>query len=80
MESPRIQKLLDTQLSVPFMIFSKPFNVEEILSDAREGMELLPRHGKAGKEQKLPFSLSLYRLLAEGVAPNKVECLLSSEG
>ena len=33
-----------------------------------EGMDLLVRKEQAGKEKKLPSSMSLYRLLAEGVA------------
>ena len=34
-------------------------------------MDVLARQGQAGKEQKLPSSMSLYRLPAEGVAQIK---------
>ena len=36
--------------------------------NAGEGMDLLVRRKEAGTAQKLPFSMSLYRLPAEGVA------------
>ena len=42
-------------------------NPKEIVSNASEGMDLLARQEQAGNEKKLPSSMSLYRLQAEGV-------------
>jgi hypothetical protein len=43
----------------------------EVGFNTSEGMGLLARQGQSGKEQKLPSSISLHRLLAEGVAQTK---------
>ena len=50
------------------LVISICSNPKEVGSNAREGMDLLARIEQAGKEQKLPSSMSLYRRPAEGMA------------
>jgi hypothetical protein len=51
-------------VSAGFLYVLKP---REIGSNATEGMDLIARREQAGKEQKLPFSMSLFRLPVEGM-------------
>lgn len=46
-------------------------NSQEAGPNASEGTDLLARQEQAGKEQRLPSSLALHRLPAEGVAQTK---------
>lgn len=50
-----------------------PLESKEIGSNANEVIDLLARGGQAGKEQTLPFSMSLYGLPADHTA--QVKCL-----
>lgn len=49
------------------LVFSIYWN-HEVNSNASDGMDLLGRQEQAGKEQNFPISMSLYILLAEGMA------------
>jgi hypothetical protein len=53
------------------LVLSRHWNSEEIVSNDSEEMDLLARPEQTGKKQKLPSSMSLYRLLAEGAAQIK---------
>jgi hypothetical protein len=57
------------------LVFCTSWNSEEVVSDARKGMDVLARRGQAGKEPKLPSSMSLDRLPAEGTA-HKAQLIL----
>jgi hypothetical protein len=42
------------------LVFSKHWNPEDVGCNASEGMDLLAKGEQAGKEQRLPSSMSLY--------------------
>ena len=49
------------------LVCSVCWNLIEVGSDAREGMDVLTRQDQTEIEEKFPTSMSLYRLLAEEV-------------
>ena len=59
-------------LCVSQLVFSVCWNPKEAGSNASEGMDVLARQEQGEKEQKLPFSVSLYRLPAEGMAQTHI--------
>ena len=71
MESSRIQLMLSPQGWVSQLVFCVCWTPKEGGSNATEGTDVLARWGQAGKELKLPSSLSLYRLPAEGLTQTK---------
>lgn len=69
------EKLLGLQGWMSQLAFSRHWNYKEAGCSTNEGMDLLARGEQEGKERKLLFfslfvcfSMSLYRLPAEGVA------------
>lgn len=74
-----IQKLPSLQGWVSQQVFSRCWNLEEVGSSATEEMDLLTRLEQAGKEQKFPASLSLYRLPEECMVQIKGLCLTLSK-
>ena len=54
------------------LLLSIDQNPEEVDFDTSERMDLITKRGQAGKEQELLPSMSLYRLLVEGLALIKV--------
>lgn len=59
---------MNGELRDPELVFSICWNLEEVGSNASEGMDLPARQEQAGKERKHPSSVLLYRLPAESVA------------
>jgi hypothetical protein len=53
------------------LVFSMHWSPEEVSSNTSEEMDLLARQKQASKEQRLPSSISLYRLPAESVDQTK---------
>lgn len=56
---------------MPQLVFSIFWSPEEVSSKESEGMDLSARLEQAGKEQKFPFYMSLYRLPVESMAQIK---------
>jgi hypothetical protein len=50
------------------LVFSICQNSKEVEFNASERMDFLARQEQAGKDQKVPSSMSFYRLPAEGMA------------
>lgn len=61
------------------LAFSISWNPKEVGFSDGERMELLVRQTRSGKEKKLPSSMPLYRLPAEGMTQTKavLSCLKS---
>jgi hypothetical protein len=66
MESPRIQELFRPQGWMSQLVFNTCWNSEEVGSNVSEGLASKARASR--HRAKASFSMSLYRLPAEGVA------------
>lgn len=69
MESPRIQELFRPQGWMSQLVFNTCWNSEEVGSNVSEGLASKARASR--HRAKASFSMSLYRLPAEGVAQMK---------